>query len=293
MSNEVAVPTIASSAFKVFIPISQWAGRKKDNRASAAVCGDNNAKKGVASVNKSLLGDCPHLKAISKLVGQVRNHYLYVHTLPWDDAGWRLLPTGNMFTFFEVMTELQNEFYRLVDVFIENYAEAKSDAIMELGDMFDANDYPSEDELRSKFSFRIDKEPIPESGDWRVDVQQQAVDDLKSEYEAKVNTRVQAAMDDVWGQLYKKLAHLSERLDYADHEKKKIFNATTVDSFVDLVDLLEGFNITGDPKMSQLQQDLTAAMRGITPEALREDGGLRAQTKQALDTAIKSLPSLL
>ncbi|GAH32474.1 unnamed protein product, partial [marine sediment metagenome] len=81
-----------------------------DKKASAQVTEDNNAKKGVASVHKSLLGDCPELKAVSKLVGQVRNHYLYVHTLPWDNAGWRLLPTTLMFDFFNTMTELQNEF---------------------------------------------------------------------------------------------------------------------------------------------------------------------------------------
>jgi hypothetical protein len=33
-------------------------------------------------------------------------------------------------------------------------------------------------------------------------------------------------------------------------------------------------------------------MRGVSPEALREDAGLRAETKRNLDAAIRSLPSM-
>jgi len=43
----------------------------------------------------------------------------------------------------------------------------------------------------------------------------------------------------------------------------------------------------------QLQQRrLKQAMQGVTPEALREDEYLRAETKRAVDDAIKALPSL-
>ena len=44
--------------------------------------------------------------------------------------------------------------------------------------------------------------------------------------------------------------------------------------------------------MSALAMKLDDALRGITPDALREDGYLRAETKKAVDDAIKSLPSL-
>ena len=40
------------------------------------------------------------------------------------------------------------------------------------------------------------------------------------------------------------------------------------------------------------QRALKHAMRGVTPEALREDAYLRSETKRAVDEAIKALPSL-
>ena len=48
-------PTLASSAMLVELNISNWAGRKKDNRASADVTSQNYAATGVANVNKKLL----------------------------------------------------------------------------------------------------------------------------------------------------------------------------------------------------------------------------------------------
>ena len=287
------VPSISSSAFKVFISISQWAGMKKDKKASAEVTDSNHAKAGTARVTKSLLGDNAELKAIQKLAGQVRNDQLYIYSLPWDDSGWRLLTTALMPEFFKMMTEMQNEFYRLVDVFIANYAFAKTEAIIELGDLFDPTDYPSEDVLRAKFSFKIDKEPIAETGDWRVDVQNDAMDSLKSDYSKRYAEKLSGAMNDVWAQLHDKLSKLSERIDYGDHEDKKVFKSGTVDNLTGLVDLLDSFNITNDPLMTKTSADLKRCMRGVSPEALREDSGLRAETKRNLDQAIKNLPSLL
>tara|TARA_R110000782_G_scaffold82848_4_gene162755 strand:- start:735 stop:1643 length:909 start_codon:yes stop_codon:yes gene_type:complete len=292
LGTAITVPTISSSSFKVFICIRQWAGQKKDKRASVEVAQDNGAKQGTARVTKSLLGDCPELKAIQQLVGRVRNHHLYTYTLPWDDAGWRLLTTALMPKFFESMTSLQQEFTTLVDVFINAYHLEKVEAQIQLGNLYDPNDYPSEADLRAKFSFVIDKEPIAESGDWRVDVQQQAMADLQDDYQKRYTTKINSAMNDVWGKLHKTLSALSDRIDYGDNEPAKIFKATTVDNLLELVDLLDAFNITGDPTMAQMTVDLKNAMRGISPEALREDSGLRAETKKALDAAIKSLPSL-
>ena len=59
-----------------------------------------------------------------------------------------------------------------------------------------------------------------------------------------------------------------------------------------MIDILDICNVQDDPVMTQLKEDLTRAMSGITPEALREDDTLRLETKRKLDAAIKALPSL-
>ena len=61
---------------------------------------------------------------------------------------------------------------------------------------------------------------------------------------------------------------------------------------IDIVELLDVCNVTGDTQMTALKMKLDEALRGVTPEALREDEYLRAETKRTVDDVIKSLPSL-
>ena len=99
-------------------------------------------------------------------------------------------------------------------------------------------------------------------------------------------------MDNLWQRTYDALSKMSERLDYAEGEKKKIFRDSLVSNVTDMIDMLDVCNITGDSQMSAMKAQLEDALRGITPEALREDAYLRAETKRSVDAAIKALPSL-
>ena len=75
VDNHADVPTLASAAMLVSPSISHWIGRKKDKRASQDVAVQNNAKDGVASVNKALLAGSDELRAIGKLVTRIRDTY--------------------------------------------------------------------------------------------------------------------------------------------------------------------------------------------------------------------------
>ena len=92
--------------------------------------------------------------------------------------------------------------------------------------------------------------------------------------------------------MHKALTSMSERLDYTDKENKKIFRDTLVSNVTDIVDMMRGFNITNDPTMTAAANHLEEAMRVVTPDALRENADLRAETKRSVDEVIKTLPSL-
>ena len=291
ISTNIA-PSISSGAMLVNLNVSAWTGRKKDKRASAEVTTTNHAKHGSASVNKQLMGNCDELKAIHSLIGVARNHTHYNYTMPWSKGGTALLTTAAYFTYKPLMEEHQKEFYRRVDVFLAAYSWEITKAQAELGDLFNDDDYPAVEELRSKFRFTVEYDPMPESGDWRVDVSREQLNDLEQQFAKTADRRVQEAMNDVWTRLHEQLTHFSDRLDYTDDEKKKIFKEATVDNLLNLIDLLDVLNVTGDQRMKDMKTKLADATRGITPEALREDAGLRQYTKTQLDEAIAALPSL-
>ena len=286
------VPSLASSAMLVDLQISKWTGRRLDKKASTEVTVSNNADKGVANVHKKLLGNCDELDAINKHVGETRNHYHYAMTMPWSNMGLRLVTTANYFNYHKVMTDRQNSFASLVDVFLQSYEWKVSQVSASLGNLFNSSDYPTLDQMRSKFAFNFSYAPLPDAGDFRIDIGNEQSQAMKEQYEDYYSKQLQNAMGDVWTRLHDSLSKMSERLDYQGKDDKKTFRDTLVSNVENMIGLLKTCNVTDDPKMEQARVVLDDALRGVTPDALREDDYLRSQTKQSVDEVIKSLPSI-
>ena len=284
-------PTLASSAMLVEVNISNWTGRKKDKRASQDVVTQNAAAAGVANVNKKLLADSDSLRAIQQHVTATRAMHANM-TMPWSNSGLRLLPTAQYFKYNQAMTQMQNEFHRLIQEFLDSYNDEVIDVQVKLGDLFSRDDYPTVEALQRKFGFNINYMPLPDSGDFRVDIGNEALSEVQQKYQEFYTKQYNTAMNDVWTRLHKALSSMSERLDYTDKENKKVFRDTLVSNVTDMIELLRVCNVTNSTQMEAMANRLDEAMSGVTPDALRDDDYFRAETKAAVDAAIKSLPSL-
>ena len=292
MTNNIEVPSLATSAMLVELNISVWTGRKKDKRESKTVANQNYADSNVVSVNKMLLGDCDKLKAINELRGKMRNHVHYAMTMPWSDVGTvRLLSTKAYPDYHQQMTALIAEGEQLVDEFVEDFDFAKARAQAQLGNLYVASDYPSAEQIRSKFGFRLNYSPLPDAGDFRVDIGNEAVAQLKADYDKFYGEQLTKAMGDVWKRMHTALSNMSDKLTDSNG-KKQVFRDTLVSNALSMVDLLTTCNVTGDSQMEAMRQRLESTLRGVTPEGLRDDEFLRAETKSKVDDLLKSLPSL-
>ena len=282
--------TLATSATLVELSIHVWSARKLDKSASSSVTAQNNAAAGMASVNKKLL-DCDELTALHKFAKRSRDTQ-YSMTLPWSDGGLRILPTTKLFDYTKAMTALQAQFDTMVEAFLNKYEWEINAMQVKLGDLFNPNEYPSLSSVRSKFAFRMNFIPLPEAGDFRVDVSNEAEAMLKDQYAKFYSAQLTRAMNDIWSRAHEVLTRMSERLDYGTNEQKKVFRDSLVSNVVDLIDIMDSMNVTGDPHMQLQQRKLKMALQGVTPEALREDAHLRLETKRAVDAALAALPSL-
>ena len=245
-------------------------------------------------MSKKLLGDCAELDAVQKFTGNARNYH-YHGTMPWSDSGLRLLPTKQYFKYHAEMTALQTEFARLVQVFLDAYDWEIQAAQLKLGTLFSADDYPTRDSLESRFRFRMNYMPLPDAGDFRIDVEAEAKRELASQYESYYDNQFKQAMGDVWQRAHDAVAKMSERLDYTDSSGKKIFRDSLVDNVMEMCDLMEVCNVTNDPAMDNASRKLKQALQGVTADALREDAYLRAETKAKVDEVkriIDNLPGL-
>ena len=213
-------------------------------------------------------------------------------TMPWSDNGARLLTTQQYFKYHEVMTDLQQEFGRLVDEFLTVYEWKIMDAQAKLGAMWNGDEYPTRSSLESKFGFSFNYVPLPDSGDFRIDIGNEAMTQIKTQYEQHYTTAVNAAMKDIWQKLHANLTTLVRQLDVNEEGKGNKLYDTVFDRALELTDMLGTCNVTGDNQMEAMRQRLEQAFHGLTLGQIKNSPSLREDKQKELTAAIAALPSL-
>jgi hypothetical protein len=279
---------IDTCAMLVEFNASVWTARKLDKSTTDEVTSNKNAAKDAARVNKHLLAGRTELEVIQQAVGRARQ-YVYDNTSPWSDSGLRLLPNTRFIKFAERMNEFDEEIAALVKAFIIIYPSLITAQAMALGDMFRRDDFPTPNDLVTKFSFRVNYMPVPTAGDFRVDVGNKAQEELKAKLESLTQERIDYAMADVRARLGERLKRISDRLttDYVQGEAKtRRFHDTLVDGALEMCDLAKSLNITNDPALETARRELEQLLVGVTPSELRKDETIRQDVKKNVDAIL-------
>jgi len=280
---------IDTCAMLVEFNASVWTARKLDKTTTNEVVASKNAgAKDAARVNKHLLAGRTELDIIQQAVGRARQ-FVYDNTAPWSDSGLRLLPTVNFMKFTERMNDFEEEMEALVKAFVVIYPTLITAQALALGDMFKRDDYPTANEIMTKFSFRVNYMPVPSSGDFRVDVGNQAQAELKARLESLTQERIDSAMADVRERLSTHLKRMSDRLttDYVNGEaKQRRFHDTLVDGALELCDLTKSLNVTNDMALESARSQLEQLLVGVTPADLRKNEAIRQDVKKNVDAIL-------
>jgi hypothetical protein len=260
---------IDTCALLVELSVSQWTARKLDKSTTEELVKDKHAQdKGAARVNKHLLAGRSELEVINQYVTETRS-FVYDNTLPWSDSGIRLLPSAKFMEFNTNLQEREDKFYGLVDEFVTVYPSLITAQAMALGDMFNVNYMP-----------------VPASGDFRVDVGNEAQKDLQDKLSKLADQRVESAMNGFKHRLLDHLKRMSDRLGVdviAGEAKPRKFHETLLENAHELCELAESLNIINDPQIEQARKALKKAISGIDIKDLRKDMGARTEVKSQVD----------
>lgn len=281
ITNLPAIDTTASlarSAMLVDLSFSVWTGRKKDKATSEEVVASKNARSAsAASVYNALLGDCKELDDITKYVSRIRAKHLQM-TLPWSDSGTRILPVTMAMDYSEFISDVRDEFDRLVTNFLTKYDTLVTAAAFELGDLFNRDNYPTKDAVAAKFGLRCEYTPVPTMGDFRVDIDNQVMNEMVGQYEKVLQRRIEEGQRDLWSRLFEHLERMADRLQVIEG-KPNMFKNTLVDGAVELIDLMDKLNATGDPELKKAQRQLKATLEGVDADTLRTSMDTREQVR--------------
>jgi hypothetical protein len=253
---------LANKALLVCVSISQWGARKKDKKASASV--ENTFKSGrqAGSYNKKLLPGAKELEAVSSLAGSIRN-YFYENTLPWLSDGTRILASKNYVEFNREFQSKHLKFIQAVNDFLAVYPTLKAQAQSVLGELFDANDYPSEDRIRQAFSCDIVFLPMPQVGDFRVEV---ATTELAS-FNSKMLDIEREAVEHCFNKLADVIKTAVEKLASPSAR----FQDSLFSNITDLCEILPRLNVTENPALEKTRLELKDLVASINPESCRKN----------------------
>lgn len=277
--------SIASSAMLVELSISGWTARKLDKKVSAEIDVAKGTQTQAGNYNKNLLAGTGFLDTITKYAANARAWHIS-QTLPWSDSGVRLLPVSNFIAYKEQLNKLEENYTALVHKFVDAYPNLVTAAAFQLGNLFDRAEYPDADKIFHKFKFSYNFFPVPQAGDFRVDIGEEAKQELANSCQHAYEERLNNAMGEAWQRLHKCLSNVSERLTLSDDGKEKIFRDSLVENAHELIDLLTHLNITKDPKLEQARTELYEAIGHHDADSLRSSVVAKESVKNKVDSIL-------
>lgn len=262
-----------------------WQGKVFDAVATAELTTSKNAKSGAGRFNKSLMPDEPLLKQIKKALAAMR-HYHYDVTLPWQWKGGQLLPSALFMEYTAQLSKEISEFDALADKFCDQtyYDAAKTKAAIILGDLFKDSDYPSPTSLRGHFYAVIDTDPVPSSGDIRVDLPNEDIERLKSAWVDKEKRIVKVATEHLWSKLHDLTAHFNERTD----DPAKNFHSTLTSNVSDFVGIVDKLNIGEDRFLESIAAEV-AKLGEYQIDDLKKDDQVREEANTESGTLLNKI----
>jgi len=144
-----------------------------------------------------------------------------------------------------------------------------------MGELFKSDDYPPAESLRRRFYINLDIDAVTEAGDFRVQMDQEQLDSVRTSMEQALKDRLGRAMRDVWERLGEVVGHFAKKMGSDD-----IFRDATVRNLEELVELLPGLNVLDDPDLKAIGDDIKARLSGYDPKDLRKDKAVRSQAAQ-------------
>lgn len=297
----VSIPKLHDRAMLSYISVSAPAFRKLDKKSTSEVTNAANATSDAVRVNKHLLASADTLlKDIAKKGGEARR-YLDANSLPWDDAGNRLLSNEKAIEVVAKIGVMEREYRGMVDQFVNDYPVLRAQALANLGDLADPGEYPPPSEIRSKFAMRLSLSPVPEGfGDVRTGLSPVQASALQAQYEARVRMQFHTAIKDAWDRLRDNVSKIADRMQAEEVTDKdgtkvirnKIFRDSLFENAQETCILLKSLNVFDDPQLEQVRFEVEQFLCQ-DPKQVRENDTLARAIKDKADEVLERMKAIL
>jgi len=224
-------------------------------------------------------------KAVTAVRGKVGTYWRSL-TLPYPEPGIRLIRQHQIDVFNQEMITHRAALEEAVARLNERYIELKATAQRKLGNLFDRNDYPAT--LRGLFSVEWDF-PNVEPPDYLFQLNPAIYEQEKARVASRFEEAVQLAEQAFISEFAKLIEHLAERLSASGDGERKIFRDSAITNLTDFFSRFRQLNVNSNQDLDSLVAQAQQIIRGVEPNALRGNEGLR----QEITTQLAGVQSVL
>ena len=231
----------------------------------------------------------PAYRAVAAVRSEASGYWRTV-TLPFPEAGIRLLPQNSLGLFATTMQTYRERLQEAARELAAQYDTMKSEAERRLGTLFNASDYPST--LDGLFDLEVSY-PTIEPPNYLMalhpDVFQQEQARVRERFESAVELAEQAFATE----LQRLTAHLAERLTGLHDGQPKVFRDSAVENLREFFERFRRLNIRSSPELDMLVEEAQQVITGIEPQQLRDSVRLRQMVARDFEQIQASVGEML
>lgn len=211
-------------------------------------------------------------------------------TLPYVEPGLRLIRQADIEAFVQTLEGFRDELTQAEAELNAVYDQIKADARKRLGRLFNPADYPPE--IRGLFKVDFDFPSVePPSYLLRLnpDLYEQEQQRVAQRFEEAVQLAEQAFV----GEFARLISHLTERLAGGEAGERRIFRDSAVTNLAEFFQKFQQLNVRSSQELDRLVQQAQDLVRGVTPQSLRDNDGLRNHVAAQMTHVQTQLESLI
>ena len=280
---------ISDVAMLATLRITRWGANRTDKEASAEVAASTGANPRSVRVVKKLIPE-EYTRKINAGATKARTAF-YRYTLPWLDNGTRILPVELYSQFMAEFVPAKNEFDSAVHEFVTDLDAIYLASEQDLKTLYKAGEMPSADEVKRMFSIRCPVQPFssPEGfKDFRVKLSEEAISVMQEDFKREMNEQLREALLSAYkrigetvGKMVTNLAEYGQPIPGS--KKRRFFHESMIQNVRDMADVLKGLNITNDPTLDEIADEILCELTVYDADDLKSDDELRESVRQSAE----------
>lgn len=275
---------IRDKAMLVRLKVGTWGGYKTDRNISREVAYSKRAfPSDSGSYTKKLMGrgDGSELTSTKNAITALYQRL----SLPWEDTGFRILPTRSFLKYAEEIRNAKRTFFEAKERFKKNFHTIKESGKRRLGEMYREEDYPTMEELDAKIYFHTSIMSLPGTTDFRLDLPEEEMREVQMEATRAERNLTKGVIQECCKRMYTPLRSILEKVEAFDDK----WQASTLENLGAIAQSMEILNITKDPTVTKIAREISEKIVSQHPYDIKN----RTTTRNAvLETGIGLLEAM-